>query len=151
MLRVLTSGVAFLCLTSAAAMACRGPDSFTTIFFDEVPKLVFDARGNLVAPPPVAAMIAITHMNETPAICTIEDPYCTFQVGMANVKQVLKGQIEQQTIKIVAAHSDCTGDLRVGDTGIVIGNFRKNAQGELELVLMFESRYGRRLRESATK
>jgi hypothetical protein len=147
---VVIAGTVLACLMDYAAMACPGSSDHRTVFFDEVPPIIFDdAHGIFVAPPEVAVEIAITGMNKVSAVCPAGDLRCGYQVGVAEVNHVLKGQVGSRSIKIVAPAGDCDEQLQVGAKGIVVGHLRGNADGELELVLISESEVQQQLRKSA--
>jgi hypothetical protein len=149
-LRIVIAGAVLACLMDCAAMACPGSADQRIVFFDEVPSIIFDdAHGIFVAPPEVAVEIAIIRMNGVPAVCPTGDLRCRFQVGVAEVNRVLRGQVGSRRIKIVAPAGDCDEQLQVGAKGIVIGDLRRNADGELELVLVSESEIQQQLRKSA--
>jgi hypothetical protein len=67
-------------------------------------------------------------------------------VMSARVEKVIRGSIDSKALKIVTYLSDCT---RVGaGHGIVAGELRRDAKGDLELMAVQESRAERDLRKA---
>jgi hypothetical protein len=111
------------------ASACVGRGSFETIFFDEIPR-------QLSAP--VVARITITRLDVDPSSRIDIDragPLGRY-VAVARVDEVLKGDIAQGSVKIIADGTVCDQKLHVGSEGIVAGQLVVDAWGELQFVLV---------------
>jgi hypothetical protein len=127
-------GVKFLatvwicCALTSSAVGCITADSFSTVFFKSPPDQISD---------PVVAMISITRIIDQPTSRDRHD--MSISVGSylaeAKVLEVLKGDVPQTSIFVVAGGSDCSDVLREGASGIVAGRFRVNPQGERQLFL----------------
>lgn len=131
--RACALGVLICCVACTEGRACLGPTLEQTIIFDDVPTSI-DA--------PVIAEVTITDVSE--AI----DPSNGWvsAVMSARVEKVIRGSIDSKTLKIVTYLSDRT---RVGvGHGIVAGELRRDAKGDLELMAVQESRAERDLRKA---
>jgi hypothetical protein len=134
MLRALVLGSLLAWITCTKSFGCLGPSFEQTVLFNEVPTSI-DA--------PVIVEVTITDVSE--AI----DPSNGWvsAVMSARVEKVIKGSIDSKTLKIVTYLSDCT---RVGvGHGIVAGELRSGAKGDLELMAVQESRAQSDLRKES--
>jgi hypothetical protein len=133
MLRAFAFGLIFVCISCTEALACLVPSLEQTIIFDDPPTSL-DA--------PVIAEVTITDMSE--AI----DPSNGWVLAVMNarVEKVIRGSIDSKALKIVTYLSDCS---RVGvGHGIVAGELRRGAKGDLELMAVQESGAERDLRKA---
>lgn len=137
MARALISVFIFVCMAFVEAFACRGPTLERTIIFDDVPSSL-DA--------PVIVEVTITDMSN------VSDPSTgwIWAVMNARVDRVIKGPIDDRTLKIVTEIDDCTRGFGAGSHGIVVGTLRNDTRGARELVAISESqseRWSRKARE----
>src|SRR5262249_59609391 len=102
--------------------ACVTVGSLKTVFFDEVPRQ---------SSAPVVARITITRMNVDQT-----NPPLGRYVAIARIDEVLKGDIAQANVKIIARATYCDEELHVGSEGIVAGDLVVDALGELEFRLV---------------
>jgi hypothetical protein len=145
--RKLVVGIVLSFFLCNEGFACSAPaDQY--LFFDEVPDLFFDDfhRGFQIL---VAADISI--LDVAPPITDVRNPLASFQIAHARVNRVLRGAVDSGSVRILLGNNSCDPQLRVGATGIVIGDLRRNAEGEYELFLLTESRYDRSTRKSVGK
>jgi hypothetical protein len=118
-LRVLGLSVAVGSCSCIQALACPGPSYEQTIMFNHVPTDV-DAQV-------IAEVTIVDIMPEN-----LRDPPGTTVLD-ARVVNVIKGQIGQGMLKIVAPLGDCSRGYSVGTHGFVAGELRSDANGNSEL------------------
>jgi hypothetical protein len=120
--------ICLFCALSGSADACFTVQSAATIFFKAVPDQIND---------PVAAKILITRIIDQPTSRDRADPDIQFDyLAEAKVLQVMKGEINETSILVVAPGSDCDATLRIGSSGIVIGRFRTSPTGQRRLFVI---------------
>jgi hypothetical protein len=120
-------------LARGDAVACLGRFAEWTIFFDAVPHDV-DA--------PAIVEVTITNADET------QRPDGAM-AGTAHVDRVIKGPIDVENLRLLAAVSSCGGGFTTGERGIVMGELRRDAQGVLELQAIHQTWGQREARKNA--
>jgi hypothetical protein len=133
MSRAFNVGRILVFISCTEALACLGPTLEQTIIFED-PSLSLDAA--------VIVQVTITDVSE------VIDPSNGWvsAVMSARVEKVIRGSIDSKTLKIATYLGNCTR-LGVGN-GIVAGELRRDAKGDLELMAVQESRAERDLRKS---
>jgi hypothetical protein len=114
-------------LACTEAAACIGPIDVTSIFYDNVPEGA-DA----------SAIVRVT-IIDLPA--PTDNQYF---VGLGKVEKVIKGEIDTTTIRVLSSIGDCLNKFPVGSRGIVIGDIRRDSQGDIELLAIAEPFYLRK-------
>ena len=108
---------------STPALACSGPGSHQTMFFDDFTGI----------DEPIIAQVTITRMVDNPSRPRIHS------IGIARLDRVVKGSIDLKEIKIFSPLTSCSDPLKVGSSGMVAGTLRLDTQGAVELHLKSES------------
>ena len=130
MLRVMAIVAVLLGLLTGRATACLGTAFTSSIFY---------SHEEMPTAPQVEAIAEVTILEEGATDSGEE-------FGIARVDQVIKGSVGD-TIRIITVVSSCQSRFAVGDHGIVMGNWRKNQKGELELLTQTETRAVKRGRQ----
>jgi len=128
MLRILGFSVAVGCCSCIQAHACLGPSSERTIIFNHVPT---DVDASVIA--------EVTIIDMTPDLRDRWTFTGSMAVMNARVESVIKGEINQGTLKIVTPLGDCINGFGVGSHGFVVGELRSDANGNSELVAISEN------------
>jgi hypothetical protein len=115
-------------LACIQALACPGPSFQQTIIFNHVPT---DVDAQVIA--------EVTIIDMTPDLRDLYTFTGTTVVINAQVENVIKGQIGEGRLKIVAPLSDCSSGFGVGSHGFVAGELRSDAKGNSELVAISEN------------
>jgi hypothetical protein len=143
-LRYIISGLVASLMACADAAGCSDGGSHYTILFDSVPRRV-DA--------PVIAQVKVIEIIIGDSV---PPPYQgawgrhSFH-SYARVERVIKGAIEDRIIRLIVPASYCAQGLGAGDSGIVIGDVRRNSQGELEMNAATDSYDERGMRHNRKK
>jgi hypothetical protein len=133
--------VAIASSISGQALACRGADLETTIFFSDIPVGV-DAAAIL--------QVTITELIKDPSkrsnFHRAGDESYSF-TGVARVEKVIKGDIQSPTIKVVAPWSDCDHPLTIESHGVIIGKVEPDSEGIPIFFPIAESNLERQIRQ----
>jgi hypothetical protein len=133
MLRAFAFGLIFICISCTETLACPGMYAESTIIFVDVPT-------SLDAAVVVEATISdISRITDHTGLAWV--------VMDARIDRVIRGQIDDRTVRIVALETSCTKGFGAGSRGIVAGTLRRDAQGLAELVAIQESRAQRSARK----
>jgi len=115
-------------LSCTGALACSGPSFERTIIFNHVPT-------NVDAP----VIVEVTIVEMTPDLRNPSGFTGDMAVMNARVENVIRGQVGPGMLKIVTPLSFCSNGFGVGSHGFVVGELRRGATGNSELVAISEN------------
>jgi hypothetical protein len=121
-------GVALLCCLGNHALACGGPSLERTIVFNYAPT-------DIDAP----VIVEMTIINMIPDLRDLSGFTGSSAVINARVENVIKGEIAQGLLKVIAPLTDCSNGFGVGSHGFVAGALQSDPNGNVELVAVSEN------------